>query len=66
MTKLNKEEIFKELKSKMRGMDLPDHRKMTTTLQNVSWLRKNMSYKNSSHPKIRECEELCDLILSLG
>lgn len=61
-----KEEMFSLLQSKMKGMDLPAHRRMTDTLQNIRWLRKNMNVKNSEHPRLKECEELCDLLLEAG
>ena len=54
---------FEELRRLLKGMDLPDHRKMQSTLDNVRWLRRNISKKNSEHNNIYEAIKLCDMIL---
>jgi hypothetical protein len=50
-------EITKEIEtlhSCFRGMDLPDHRKMNNSLDNLKWLSKNMGHRNGKHPRYQE------------
>jgi hypothetical protein len=50
-------EIAKELEnlhSCFRGMDLPDHRKSTKTLDNLKWLSKNLATRNSKHHRYHD------------
>lgn len=60
------EETFETLREKMKGMDLPAHRKMTDTIQNYRWLRKNIVKRNKNHPRFQECIELLDQLIEAG
>jgi hypothetical protein len=55
LTKIN--QTLEALHTCFRGMDLPDHRKMNKTLDNLKWLDKNMGARNAKHPKYAEAKE---------
>jgi len=37
------------LKSLLKGMDVPEHRKNKVTPQNLRWLLRNLGIRNSGH-----------------
>lgn len=53
-----------ELKKCYHGMDLPDHRKMVNTLDNLRWVDKNMGVRNSNHPRFKEAKDIISRLIN--
>jgi len=54
---------FDNLHKCFSGMDLPDHRKMIKTLDNLKWIDRNMVVRNSKHPKYTEAKAIIHRLL---
>lgn len=46
-----------QLRSILKGMDVPEHRKDKTTPANLQWLAKNLGKRNSEHKNYAKAME---------
>ena len=46
------------LKAVLKNFDLPEHRKTNQTIHNLKWLLRNLSVRNSKHPRFEEAINL--------
>lgn len=62
-TPISTEDKLSKLHTLIRGMDIPDYRKTSTTPDNIKWLSRNIQVRNSNHANFNESRTLLVSIL---
>lgn len=55
------EKSLKEIETLTKTMDIPSYKR-----RSVSWIIKNISIRNSSHPNLQKVRELAESLVSMG